>query len=54
MTHYAHSGTRADRADWQKLPDHLLWVERLAQERRAAFGHGAAAGLAGRLHDLGK
>lgn len=54
MTHYAHSGSRADRADWQKLSDHLLCVERLAQERGAAFGLGAAAGLAGRLHDLGK
>jgi CRISPR-associated endonuclease/helicase Cas3 len=54
MTHYAHSGTPGDRSDWQTLADHLAAVERLARERGAVFGLGEAAGLAGRLHDLGK
>ncbi|ETD02077.1 CRISPR-associated endonuclease Cas3'' [Rhodobacter capsulatus] len=54
MTHYAHSGTQADRSDWQTLLDHLRMVALLAQDRGAAFGLGAAAELAGRLHDLGK
>lgn len=54
MTHYAHSGTPGDRSDWQTLADHLAAVERLARERGTAFGLGEAAGLAGRLHDLGK
>ena len=54
MTHYAHSGTPGDRSDWQTLADHLAAVERLARERGAVLGLGEAAGLAGRLHDLGK
>ncbi|PYF09567.1 CRISPR-associated Cas3 family helicase [Rhodobacter viridis] len=54
MTHYAHSGTKDDRSDWQSLPDHLEAVERLARARGERLGLGTAAALAGRLHDLGK
>ncbi|AZB56790.1 CRISPR-associated helicase Cas3' [Cereibacter sphaeroides] len=51
---YAHSGHRDDRTDWQTLPDHLAAVERLARARAAPLGLSEAAGIAGRLHDLGK
>lgn len=54
MTHYAHSGTKDGRSDWQTLPDHLEAVERLARARGDRLGLGTAAALAGRLHDLGK
>lgn len=54
MTHYAHSGTRDDRSDWQSLPDHLQAVEGLARAKGVPLRLGAAAALAGRLHDLGK
>ena len=54
MIFYAHSGTRADRGDWQELTDHLAQVETLAAQRGAPLGLAAAAGVAGRLHDLGK
>lgn len=54
MPRYAHSGKQADRADWQLLGDHLEAVEKMARDRAAPFGLAAAAGVAGRFHDLGK
>lgn len=52
--HYAHSGLRADRSDWQLLPDHLQQTAMLAASRGAPFGLGDAARLAGLYHDFGK
>ena len=54
MTFWAHSGTSADRSDWQDLTAHLRGVERLAEEMGRPLGIGRAAALAGLLHDLGK
>lgn len=51
---YAHSGSSADRQDWQLLPEHLAQVERLACDRGAPLGLAAAASISGRFHDLGK
>ncbi len=57
--YYAHSGHRADRADWQLLREHLANVARLAEDfARAACPADDAfistAKIAGWLHDLGK
>lgn len=52
--HYAHSGKKSDRSDWQSLSEHLRAVELLARQRSSAFGLQKVAQLAGRLHDLGK
>jgi CRISPR-associated endonuclease/helicase Cas3 len=54
MAFYAHSGTPADRADWQPLAEHLENVARLAAEMAAPLGLDKAARIAGQLHDLGK
>jgi CRISPR-associated endonuclease/helicase Cas3 len=54
VKYYAHSGSPRNRSDWQLLSDHLDAVEGLARNRAAPLGLGAAAGIAGRLHDLGK
>lgn len=54
MDFYAHSTPRSDRADWQRLRDHLLQVADLAAGHAAAFGGQCLADTAGRLHDLGK
>lgn len=51
---YAHSGTKGDRSDWQKLEDHLVQVAALAAERAAHLGLAEAARLAGAFHDFGK
>ncbi|WP_245304157.1 CRISPR-associated endonuclease Cas3'', partial [Hoeflea olei] len=54
MAFHAHSGTRADRSDWQLLREHLENVARLAAEMAAPFGLEKIAYLAGLFHDLGK
>lgn len=54
MKFYAHSGRRADYADWQPLPEHLHAVGERAAVNAAAFGGQALARPAGILHDLGK
>ena len=51
---YAHSTPRPDQADWQGLADHLVGVADAAARRGEPLGIGAAAHLAGLLHDLGK
>ena len=52
--YYAHSTSRPDRRDWQRLNDHLVGVADGAERRGEALGIGMAARLAGVLHDLGK
>lgn len=52
--HFAHSTKNPDRSDWQPLFEHLEEVAGLAATRAEKFGAALAAGLAGRLHDLGK
>lgn len=54
VQYFAHSGTRSDRSDWQRLEDHALRVARLAADFAAPFGLERGAYLAGLLHDLGK
>jgi CRISPR-associated endonuclease/helicase Cas3 len=51
---YAHTGTRADRHDWQSLKDHLHQVARLAADNASTFQAGDWAHIVGLLHDLGK
>ncbi len=51
---YAHSGWKADRSDWQLLPDHLDQTATLAAQRGHPLRLLATAGLAGAYHDLGK
>ncbi|MBK1636448.1 CRISPR-associated endonuclease Cas3'' [Rhodovulum adriaticum] len=51
---YAHSGSAADRSDWQPLSEHLAQVAQLAAARGAPLGLATAASIAGRFHDLGK
>ncbi len=52
--YYAHSGCRADRSDWQLLPDHLAATATLAKRRGTGLGLGHAAAMAGLFHDFGK
>ncbi|HVH32510.1 MAG TPA: CRISPR-associated endonuclease Cas3'', partial [Tahibacter sp.] len=54
MKFYAHSGRRADYADWQPLSEHSHAVGERAATNAAAFGGQALARPAGILHDLGK
>ena len=54
MPYYAHTLDGHPEADWEPLARHLAEVERDAAARADRFGAGALAGLAGRLHDLGK
>lgn len=54
MAFYAHSTERADKADWELLTDHLGGVADAAEAMGDPIGIGAAARLAGLLHDLGK
>lgn len=54
MNHYAHSGNREDRSDWQLLAPHLENTAALAAERAAPLGLRAAAHMAGLFHDFGK
>jgi CRISPR-associated endonuclease/helicase Cas3 len=51
---YAHSGTCADKSDWQLLSDHLQKVSERAADNARYFNGEAMASLAGNLHDLGK
>lgn len=52
--YYAHSGSRADKSDWQLLKHHSLAVADLAARIARPLGLENAARLAGLLHDLGK
>lgn len=54
MDFYAHSTNRRDKADWQRLADHLLGTALGASKRAGTFGADAAAYVAGLLHDIGK
>lgn len=51
---YAHSLPDRPKADWEPLSDHLAEVGDRAAEFAERFGWAAAAGVAGRLHDIGK
>ena len=51
---YAHSTSRTDRTDWQRLDEHLLGVADGAAARAASFGGQELAWVGGALHDLGK
>lgn len=51
---FAHSGSDANKTDWQLLHDHLQSVGQLAAERAAPFGGQQLAQIAGLLHDIGK
>lgn len=53
-TFYAHSTESADKADWQKLSEHLENVAQRAEESAAVFGAGKWGRFAGLLHDAGK
>lgn len=54
IRHFAHSGSREDKSDWQGLSEHLHNVATLAAEMAAVFGCARLAFLAGLFHDLGK
>lgn len=51
---YAHSLPEDGTEKWEPLPHHLEAVARYASDCAAPFGWAALAGLAGRLHDIGK
>lgn len=51
---YAHSVEKQPEDTWQRLPDHLHGVSRLAAAFARAFGCEELAAAAGLLHDLGK
>jgi CRISPR-associated endonuclease/helicase Cas3 len=53
-TYYAHSTVTLDKSDWQKLPEHLLNVAKLAECFADAFKAGRWGEYAGLLHDAGK
>jgi len=54
VTIYAHSLPGRPETDWEPLGDHLQKVSASAAQFASLFGWSAAAGLAGRLHDIGK
>lgn len=54
MEFYAHSTERTDRSDWELLPDHTAAVAGRAEGFGAPLRIGAAARIAGLLHDIGK
>jgi CRISPR-associated endonuclease Cas3-HD len=54
MHYYAHTVAGRPEEEWEKLSSHLADVEATAQSLGQRFGAAALAGLAGRLHDLGK
>jgi CRISPR-associated endonuclease Cas3-HD len=54
MPFYAHTVPGRSEAEWEELSVHLAEVEAAAAKKGARFGAQALAGLAGRLHDLGK
>lgn len=51
---YAHSLPDRPESEWQPLSEHLEAVSALARGAADKFGAGAAGGLAGLFHDLGK
>ena len=51
---YAHSVPDHPASEWERLGDHLAAVASTAAEFAAAFGCSLVAGIAGRLHDIGK
>jgi CRISPR-associated endonuclease/helicase Cas3 len=52
--YYGHSSDDPTKAEWQTLVCHLRNVAEMAERSGSKFGFGAAARLAGALHDLGK
>ena len=54
MASYAHSVSGRPEAEWEPLARHLAEVEQGARSRGLRFGAEALAGVAGRVHDLGK
>ncbi|WP_295443303.1 CRISPR-associated endonuclease Cas3'' [uncultured Thiodictyon sp.] len=54
MTYYAHSVSGCPEEQWEPLARHLAEVEDGARRRGRRFGAEGLAGLAGRVHDLGK
>ena len=52
--YYAHSLENRPEEYWQLLKDHLLAVQKEAEDRGRKFGAGKAAGQAGLFHDIGK
>jgi CRISPR-associated endonuclease/helicase Cas3 len=54
MAYYAHSVSGRPEAEWEPLARHLAEVEQGARSRGLRFGAEALAGVAGRVHDLGK
>jgi len=52
--YYAHSTSDQSRANWQRLPEHLMEVAKLAERFGQRVGFAKAAHLAGLLHDVGK
>lgn len=51
---FAHSTSREDRAEWQRLSEHLTSVSELAGQFAEPYGGRCSAEAAGLLHDLGK
>jgi CRISPR-associated endonuclease/helicase Cas3 len=54
MVFYAHSVSGRPEDEWEPLGRHLTEVEEGARSRGRRFGAEDLAGLAGRVHDLGK
>lgn len=54
MPYYAHSVSGRPEGEWEPLARHLAEVEEGARSRGRRFGAEALAGLAGRVHDIGK
>lgn len=54
MIYFAHSGSQANKSDWQTLQDHLQVVASIAKHNARYFGAEELAYLVGLLHDLGK
>lgn len=54
MSWYAHSGHERNKADWQRLADHLTAVAELAGRMAKSLGLERAGHVAGLFHDLGK
>jgi CRISPR-associated endonuclease/helicase Cas3 len=52
--YYAHTAAGGPEEDWEPLIRHLNDVVQEASSRGRRFGADAIAGLAGRLHDIGK
>ncbi len=52
--YYAHSTDSLDKAQWQKLSEHLTKVAEKSQAFSAVFGAGEWGRLAGLFHDAGK